>query len=74
MQIDKIRSRSENIKREKRKYLKWLFFDHFGIFLGQFCLKAIPEIKYFSTGIEILASTVKRVHETRINKRSLKEL
>ena len=49
MLIDKIRSFSENIKREKEKIPKNVFFRAFRNILGQFYLKVIPEIKSVST-------------------------
>ena len=49
MLIDKIRSFSENIKREKEKIPQNVFFRAFRNILGQFCLKVIPEIKSVST-------------------------
>ena len=57
MQIDKIRSCSENIKKEKEKYQKMdFFFEHFGMFLRQFCLKTIPETKILSTCTNIFSN------------------
>ena len=38
---------------KKINYLKMAFFDHFGIVLRQFCLKAILEIKSVSTRTKI---------------------